>query len=51
MTYLLSCSECERTIPVETKDAGRTVSCECGAQLNAGTMRDIRQLPDRKSVV
>ena len=45
MTYLLSCSDCERTIPLETKDAGRFVSCECGAVLDVGTMRDIRQLP------
>ncbi len=43
MKYALPCS-CGKTIPIETSQAGETVTCSCGKQLEVPTMRAIRQL-------
>ncbi len=43
MKYSLPCS-CGDTIPIETSQAGETVVCSCGRQLEVPTMRAIRQL-------
>ncbi len=43
MKYLLNCS-CGKSVPIETSQAGQAVACSCGKQLEAPTMRMIRQL-------
>ena len=45
MTHLLPCTSCQQSIPVETSQAGRVVSCECGAEIAVPTLREIRRLP------
>jgi len=43
MKYLLPC-ECGATTPIEPTQAGQTITCRCGATLDAPTMREIRGL-------
>lgn len=43
MKYLLPCS-CGNSIPIETSQAGQTVTCSCGQMQEVPTMRAIRQL-------
>ena len=42
--YLLFCS-CGRSIPIETRHAGQSMQCECGAAVQAPTLREIAALP------
>lgn len=42
--YLLNCG-CGRQHTVETRQAGETIPCECGATLPVPTLRQLRQLP------
>jgi hypothetical protein len=42
--YLLPC-RCGKTIPIETRQAGETVRCACGAEQEAPTLLEIRKLP------
>ena len=44
MTYLLPCTSCEQSIPVEAVQAGDVVSCDCGAEVAVPTLREIRRL-------
>lgn len=44
MKYKLPCS-CGQTIPVEVSQAGQTVRCSCGANVEVPAMRLIRSLP------
>jgi hypothetical protein len=41
--YLLPCS-CGRTVPVEVRQSGLDVRCECGATLVVPVLRDLKQL-------
>jgi hypothetical protein len=41
--YLLPCS-CGEKIRVRTRNAGETVTCQCGARLQVPTIRGLRQL-------
>ena len=41
--YLLPC-QCGRKIPVDTTKAGRTLKCECGAQLEVPTLGGLKKL-------
>ena len=43
--YQLTCSSCQRQIPIETSQAGQTVVCECGESLRVPTMLKIKRLP------
>ena len=45
MAYLLTCTNCEQPIPVEVAQAGETVRCDCGAEIQVPSMREIRGLP------
>jgi hypothetical protein len=45
MTYLLPCTSCQQSIPVEAVQAGDVVRCECGAKVAVPTLREIRCLP------
>jgi hypothetical protein len=42
--YLLSCS-CGKSIPVESRQAGGTVTCACGQTLQAPSLRGLREMP------
>jgi hypothetical protein len=43
--YLLPCGHCSQKIPVETTQAGQTITCSgCQAEIKLGTLRDIRAL-------
>jgi hypothetical protein len=42
-TYLLPCS-CGRDIPIGTRQAGETVTCECGRASSAPTLREMQGL-------
>ncbi len=42
--YLLSCS-CGQQTPVSVSQAGETVRCVCGAQLEVPTLRRLKELP------
>jgi hypothetical protein len=42
--YLLTC-ECGKKIPVDVGQAGGSVSCSCGAQLDVPALRNLRHLP------
>ena len=44
MTYLLPCTSCQQSIPVEAVQAGDVVSCDCGAEVAVPTLREIRRL-------
>jgi hypothetical protein len=44
MKYKLPCS-CGQTIPIEVSQAGQTVRCNCGADVEVPAMRLIRSLP------
>ena len=46
--YLLSCHG-DNTVEVTTAEAGRTIACPCGKQVQVPTFREIQQLP-RKQV-
>ncbi len=41
--YLLPC-DCGNTTPIDTNQAGSTVSCKCGKNLEVPSLRAIRQL-------
>lgn len=43
--YLLTCSGCQKQVPVEAGRAGGNVTCECGETLEVPTMRALRELP------
>jgi hypothetical protein len=43
--YLLPCAQCGAELPIDVSQAGQRVACGCGAQVEAPTMRGIRQLP------
>ncbi|MEM9185519.1 MAG: hypothetical protein AAGB00_03380 [Planctomycetota bacterium] len=43
-TYLLSCS-CGESVPVEPRQCGEMVTCPCGIQIEAPTLRQMQQLP------
>lgn len=43
MRYLLSCP-CGQSVPVETCQAGQTVTCRCGTSLEVPTMRELARL-------
>jgi hypothetical protein len=42
--YLLSC-ECGKSVPVEVRQAGEHISCDCGAMLEVPPLRKLRHLP------
>ncbi len=42
-TYLLPCS-CGRDIPIESRQAGETVHCDCGRSCAVPTMREVQCL-------
>jgi hypothetical protein len=42
--YLLSCA-CGKSTPIELAQAGETITCDCGAQMAAPTMRGLKTLP------
>ena len=43
--YLLPCS-CGQKIPIEPRQAGEVISCDCGASQNAPTMREMTRLEE-----
>ncbi len=43
--YLLSCASCGTAHTIETAQAGETIRCDCGANLDVPTLRGIRGLP------
>ena len=43
-TFKLPCPSCDRSIPVTPPQAGEALVCECGATVQAPTLREIRQL-------
>jgi hypothetical protein len=43
--YLVACT-CGRQHTVETRQAGETIVCECGATVAVPTLRQLRQLPE-----
>lgn len=45
MQYRLTC-KCGRAYPVETGQAGGTISCECGETIQIPTMMKIKRLPE-----
>ncbi len=45
--YLLKC-ECGEAHPVDTGQAGQSVSCKCGKELRVPSFREIKQLPPVK---
>ena len=45
--YLLPCHG-ENSVEITTAEAGRTVSCPCGKQVQVPTFREIQQLPRRQ---
>ena len=51
MTYLLPCTGCQQSIPVEIAQAGETVRCVCGADVPVPTLGELRRLPTVDSVV
>lgn len=48
MKYQLPCDACGKAILVETSQAGRRLACECGNQMEAPSLRDIRELEPAK---
>ncbi len=44
MSFRLTC-KCGRAYPVETRQAGGTISCECGETIQIPTMMKIKKLP------
>ena len=46
MRYELLCDKCGRSYPVETRQAGGTIECECGAALSIPTMLKMKRLPE-----
>lgn len=46
MRYKLLCESCGRYYPVETRQAGGTITCECGAVLSIPTMLKMKRLPE-----
>ena len=42
--YLLPCSACGAKTPVESRQAGETIVCQCGQSLNVPTLRGLREL-------
>ena len=42
--YLITC-RCDAVHRVTTRQAGQTIACPCGAQLDVPTLRGLRQLP------
>lgn len=47
--YLVACT-CGRQHTVETRQAGETIACECGATVAVPTLRQLRQLPEASAV-
>jgi hypothetical protein len=45
--YLLTCG-CGRQHTVETRQAGESIPCDCGATLSVPTLRQLRQLPEAR---
>lgn len=45
--YLVACT-CGRQHTVETRQAGETIACECGATVAVPTLRQLRQLPEAR---
>ncbi|MGL6195868.1 MAG: hypothetical protein ACRC2T_13715 [Thermoguttaceae bacterium] len=45
--YLLPCT-CGESVPIETTQAGQTVTCSCGLQLQVPTLLKIKKLPEYK---
>lgn len=43
--YQLTCPRCQRPTPIETSQAGQSISCECGETLRVPTMLKIKRLP------
>lgn len=43
--YQLTCPRCQRPTPIETSQAGQSLSCECGETLRVPTMLKIKRLP------
>ena len=43
--YQLTCPRCNRSTPIETSQAGQSLSCECGETLRVPTMLKIKRLP------
>ncbi|HEY2882429.1 MAG TPA: hypothetical protein VGJ15_08350 [Pirellulales bacterium] len=44
MKYLLPCPACGTKIPVETGQAGQTISCKCGHAIEVPTIRGLQKL-------
>lgn len=42
--YLLPCPACQEKLPVETRQAGTSVRCSCGAQLQVPALRQLHSL-------
>ncbi len=42
--YKLPCAVCGQSVIVSTRQAGESVSCDCGKPLEVPTMRELRQL-------
>ncbi|MBP5620695.1 MAG: hypothetical protein J6X44_01640, partial [Thermoguttaceae bacterium] len=45
MKYRLTC-ECGRSYPIEPRQAGQTLDCECGKTLQIPTMLKMKRLPE-----
>ena len=48
MRYELQCEKCGKAYPVETRQAGGEIECECGATLSIPTMLKMKRLPEWK---
>jgi hypothetical protein len=42
--YLLPCPACGAKTPVDTRQAGETITCSCGNKLSVPTLRGLREL-------
>jgi len=43
--YQFTCTRCNRSVPIETSQAGQAFPCECGETLRVPTMLKIKRLP------
>ncbi len=46
MVYLLKCDTCGRENEIVLRQAGESIGCACGVQLEIPTLREIRKLPE-----
>lgn len=48
--YLLSCTECGKSVLISPSQAGGAVNCECGARLDVPRLGEMRNLPTDETV-